>query len=170
MAGINKVIILGNLGRDPELTYTPGGMAVCKFSIATSRKKQDGTEITAWHRLTAFGKQAEIIAQYVSKGQQLYVEGELSYGQYEKDGQTHYTTDIMIREFTLIGSRSDQGQQQAQQQQYQPQHNQASAYSTPGYNPQPMASPGYKGGQQQFRTTSDPNWPTDTSNDNDVPF
>ena len=111
MAGVNKVILLGNLGRDPELSYTPGGMAVCKFSIATSKKKQDGTEVTSWHRLTAFGKQAEIIAQYVSKGQQLYVEGELSYGQYDKGGVTVYTTDIMVREFTLIGGASGKTQQ-----------------------------------------------------------
>lgn len=114
MAGVNKTITMGNLGRDPELSYTPGGMAVCKFSLATSRKKSDGTELTSWHRFTAFGKQAEIIAQYVNKGHQLYVEGELTYGQYEKNGVTHYTTDIIVREFSLIGGRQA-GQQQPQQ-------------------------------------------------------
>lgn len=111
MAGVNKVILLGNLGRDPELSHTPGGMAVCKFSLATSRKQKDGTEITAWHRCTAFNKTAEVIDQYLSKGNQLYVEGELQYGQYEKDGVTRYTTDIIVNQFSFVGNKggSDQG-------------------------------------------------------------
>lgn len=109
MAGVNKVILLGNLGRDPEVSYTPGGMAVCKFSLATSRKKKDGTEITSWHRCTAFNKSAELIGQYVGRGQQLYVEGELSYGQYEKDGITRYTTDIIVNQFTFISGGKQQG-------------------------------------------------------------
>lgn len=142
MAGVNKVILLGNLGRDPELSYTPGGMAVCKFSIATSKKKQDGTEVTSWHRLTAFGKQAEIIAQYVSKGQQLYVEGELSYGQYEKDGITRYTTDIIVNEISFVGSAKQgdgqQPQQQYQQRPNQTQNQQQNYNQNNGYNGQPM--------------------------------
>ena len=68
MAGVNKVILLGNLGRDPELTYTPGGMAICKISLATSDKRKDGTEVTQWHRCTAFERRAEVIAQYFRKG------------------------------------------------------------------------------------------------------
>ncbi len=107
MAGVNKVILLGNLGRDPEMSSTQGGMAVCKFSLATSRKKKDGTEETAWHRCTAFDKRAELIGQYVKQGQQLYVEGELQYGQYEKDGVVRYTTDIIVNQFTFVGSRGD---------------------------------------------------------------
>jgi single-strand DNA-binding protein len=113
MAGVNKVIILGNLTRDPETSYTQSGMAICKFSIATSKKKKDGTEVTSFHRCTAFQKQAELINQYVTKGQQLYVDGELSYGQYDKDGVTHYTTDIIVNQFTFIGSKK-QPQQQSQ--------------------------------------------------------
>lgn len=116
MAGVNKVIIMGNCGKQPELSYTQGGMAVCKFSLATSKRKKDGTDVTSWHRCTAFGRSAETIAQYVSKGQQLYVEGELSYGQYEKDGQTHHTTEIFVNEFTFVGSKQDQPKQQGQQQ------------------------------------------------------
>lgn len=150
MAGVNKAIIMGNLGSDPKLSTTQGGMAVCKFSIATSKRKKDGTDVTSWHRCTAFGRTAETIAQYVGKGQQLYVEGELSYGQYEKDGHTVYTTDIFVNEFTFVGG-AKQGQPQAPQQQ-QRQNQQ-----------QPQ-------GQQQFRTTADPDWPTDTSNDQDIPF
>ena len=111
MAGVNKAIILGNLGRDPEMTYTPSGLAVCKFSIATSRKGKDGQDITQWHRCTAFGKTGELISQYVNKGNQLYVEGEITYGQYEKDGVTRYTTDIIVREFNFISGSGGGGHQ-----------------------------------------------------------
>lgn len=104
MAGINKAIILGNLGRDPEIIHTTSGIVVCKFSIATSKKTKDGQEITQWHRCTAFGKVGEIISKYVSKGDQLYVEGEINYSQYEKDRITHYSTDIIVREFNFINS------------------------------------------------------------------
>lgn len=105
MAGTQQVIILGNLGQKPELSYLASGMAICKFSLATSKKKKDGSEVTSWHRCTAFDKSAEIIAQYVDKGHQLYVQGELSYGSYDKDGQTHYTTDIIVNQFTFISSK-----------------------------------------------------------------
>jgi len=64
MGGVNKVIILGRLGRDPEISYSQSGMAVCKLSLATSRKQKDGTEVTSWHRCTAFDKSAELISQY----------------------------------------------------------------------------------------------------------
>lgn len=111
MAGVNKAIILGHLGRDPEMTYTPSGLAVCKFSLATSKKMKDGQEVTQWHRCTAFGKTGELISQYVNKGNQLYVEGEITYSQYEKDGVTRYSTDIIIREFNFIsgGGGGQQG-------------------------------------------------------------
>lgn len=140
MAGVNKVIIMGYMGNHPDLSYTQGGMAICKFSLATSKKNKAGEEKTSWHRCTAFGRTAETIAQYVGKGQQLYIEGELSYGQYEKDGQTHYTTDIFVNEFNFVGSKQDQqkpqGQQQRQgasaQQQYPPQQ-QFSVTTDPGF-------------------------------------
>jgi len=104
MAGVNKAIILGNLGQNPEMSYTPSGLAVCKFSLATSRKMKDGQDVTQWHRCTAFGKTGELISQYVNKGNQLYIEGEITYSQYEKDGVTKYSTDIIVREFNFIGS------------------------------------------------------------------
>ena len=110
MAGVNKAIILGRLGQDPEMTYTQGGLAVCKFSLATSRKMKDGAEITQWHRCTAFGRAGEIISQYMSKGRQLYIDGEIRYSQYEKDGITRYSTDIIVNEFNFVGSGG--GQQQ----------------------------------------------------------
>ena len=125
MAGVNKAIVMGRLGRDPETTYTQAGMAVCKFSLATSRKQKSGAEITQWHRCTAFGKAGELIQQYVHKGNMLYVEGEITYSQYEKDGITRHSTDIIVREFSFISSgqnqesqRGHQSNQQASQQQY----------------------------------------------------
>ncbi len=104
MAGVNKAIILGHLGQNPEISYTQSGLAVCKFSLATSKKQKNGQEVTQWHRCTAFDKAGELIAKYVSKGNMLYIEGEITYGQYEKDGVTRYTTDIIVREFNFIGS------------------------------------------------------------------
>ena len=117
MAGVNKAIILGRLGQNPEISYTQSGLAVCKFSIATSRKQKNGQEVTQWHRCTAFDKAGELIAKYVSKGNMLYIEGEINYSQYEKDGVTKYSTDIIVREFNFIGSgdgRQD-GNQNTQQ-------------------------------------------------------
>ena len=114
MSGYQKVVICGRLGRDPETTFTQAGVAICKFNLATSRKKKDGQEITSWHRCTAFQKTAEVIGQYVRKGQELLIEGELSYGQYEKDSVTHYTTDVIVNSFTFVGPKKDGGQQQNQ--------------------------------------------------------
>ena len=110
MAGVNKVILLGNLGRDPEITYSPSGMAICKFSLATLKRRKDGTDVTQWHKIVAFDKRGETIGQYVKKGQQLYIEGELQYGQYEKDGITRYTTDIIVTQFSFVGNKSSSGQ------------------------------------------------------------
>ncbi len=124
MSGVNKAIVMGRLGQNPELTYTQGGMAICKLSIATSRKKKTGEEVTQWHRCTAFNKSAELISKYVGKGDMLYVEGEINYGQYEKNGVTMYSTDIMIREFNFIGGSQNQQSQGSYQQQNQNQGNQ----------------------------------------------
>lgn len=160
MAGVNKVIIMGNLGSDPKLSTTQGGMAVCKFSIATSKRKKDGTDVTSWHRCTAFGRTAETIAQYVGKGQQLYIEGELSYGQYEKDGHTVYTTDIFVNEFAFVGGKKEE---QPQQPQYQaPQQQQ---YQQPPQQYQQKQQQSYPP-QQQFNVTNDPGFPQDQ----DIPF
>lgn len=142
MSGVNKVIVLGNMGRSPEMSYTPGGMAICKFSLATSKKKKDGEEVTSWHRCTSFNKTAELIGQYVTKGQQLYVEGELSYGEYEKDGIKRYTTDIIVNQFTFIGSKGGDNQGCGVQQGGQG-----------GYNPNSQQG-GQGGGYQQNQGNS----------------
>jgi single-strand DNA-binding protein len=109
--GLNKVMIIGNLGRDPEIRYTPDGLAIAKFSVATTerRKGRDGNfeDQTDWHRITAFGKLGEICGEYLSKGSQVYIEGRISYGSYEKDGQTIYTTDIIANEMVMLGGNRD---------------------------------------------------------------
>lgn len=110
--GVNKVILIGHLGKDPELRYTPSGTAICSFSLATttSRKKADGEweEITDWHRVKTFGKTAENAGQYLSKGKQVYIEGRISYGSYDdKDGVKRYTTDILVNEMQFLGGRGE---------------------------------------------------------------
>lgn len=109
MAGVNKVILVGHLGADPEMRYTASGTAVCRLSIATSRrftdKQGNRQEETAWHRVDAWGKLAEICGQYLSKGRQVYIEGRLKYGSYEKDGVKHYTTDIVAENMQMLGGQ-----------------------------------------------------------------
>jgi single-strand DNA-binding protein len=116
MAGVNKVILVGNLGADPEVRYTAGGTAVCRLSVATSRrftdKQGNRQEETAWHRVDVWGKMAETCAQYLSKGRQVYIEGRLKYGSYEKDGVKHYTTDIVAENMVMLGGAGPGGRGQ----------------------------------------------------------
>lgn len=112
--GINKVILIGNVGNDPETKYTQGGMAVCKLSLATTsvRKSRDGetTERTEWHRVTFFGKAGEVIAEHVKKGQQLYVEGSIRYDKRTgTDGVERYFTDIVADDFQFLGGKPGEG-------------------------------------------------------------
>tara|TARA_X000000368_G_scaffold144290_1_gene113723 strand:+ start:368 stop:817 length:450 start_codon:yes stop_codon:yes gene_type:complete len=107
MAGVNKVIILGRLGADPDLRSSPSGVTSCNISIATSQNWTDKAsgekkEKTEWHRVVFFGRSAEIINQYVKKGQELYIEGSLSTSKYEKDGIERYTTNIIGSSFNFI--------------------------------------------------------------------
>ena len=107
MAGVNKVIILGRLGADPELRSSPSGVTSCNLSIATSQNWTDKSsgekkEKTEWHRVVFFGRSAEVIDQYVKKGQELYIEGSLSTSKYEKDGIDRYTTNIIGSSFNFI--------------------------------------------------------------------
>lgn len=112
MSGVNRVTILGNLGRDPEVKYLPSGSAVCNLSVATSEKwkdKQTGEakESVEWHRITCFGRLAEIAGEFLRKGSKVYIEGSLHTRQYEKDGQTHYSTEINARELQLLGGKGE---------------------------------------------------------------
>lgn len=113
---INKVILVGNLGRDPEIRYTPDGTAVANFTVATTEKWKDRNsgqmqEKTEWHRVVAFRRLAEICGEYLAKGRQVYIEGKLQTRQWEKDGVTRYTTEIVANEMKMLGSRggSDTG-------------------------------------------------------------
>lgn len=108
--GINKVILVGNLGNDPETKYTQGGMAVTKVSLATTsvRKDREGNtqERTEWHRVTFFGKLGEIAGEYLRKGSQVYVEGSIRYDKYTgQDGVERYSTDIIADEMQMLGGR-----------------------------------------------------------------
>ena len=103
---MNKHIIMGRVGYDPELSETSGGTSVVKFTLATNDGYGDREE-TNWHRVTFFGKPAEIIGQYVTKGSQLLLEGRMKYGQYDKDGTIVYTADFIGDKFEFVGSKSD---------------------------------------------------------------
>ncbi|MBK8261598.1 MAG: single-stranded DNA-binding protein [Nannocystis sp.] len=114
MAGVNKVIVLGNLGRDPELRYSADGQAVCKLAVATSRRylnkrTNEQVEETEWHRITVWGKQAEHCNTYLTKGRQVYVEGRLRTSSYDKDGQKHYSTEIVAEVVQFIGGAGGAG-------------------------------------------------------------
>ena len=110
--GVNKVILLGNLGNDPDVKYTQGGMAIATLSVATtySRKDKDGNfqEKTEWHRVKLFGKTAEVAGEYLKKGRQVYIEGRIEYGSYEKDGIKQYTTDIIGEDMQMLGGGDGQ--------------------------------------------------------------
>ena len=112
--GVNKVILVGNLGNDPDVKYTQGGMAITTLSLATTsvRKDRDGNqqEKTEWHRVKLFGKLGEIAGEYLKKGRSVYIEGRLEYGSYEKDGIKHYTTDIVADEMQMLGGGDGGGQ------------------------------------------------------------
>lgn len=113
MASVNKVIIVGNLGRDPETRYTPSGDCISNIAVATSYKSKDKNtgeqkEQTEWHRISFFGKLAEIVGQYLKKGSSVYVEGRLQTRKYtDKDGIERYTTDIIADSMQMLGGKQD---------------------------------------------------------------
>lgn len=112
---VNKALILGNVGKDPEVKSTKGGTVVANFSIATSFKQKDKDEVTEWHNITAFGRIAEIVRDYVKKGSKLFVEGRLETQSWEKDGQKHYKTVIIAEDLSLLSSPGGNGSRQDEQ-------------------------------------------------------
>lgn len=110
---INKVILVGRLGKDPEVRSTPSGVTVTKFSLATDERYTDKSgekqEKTQWHNIKALGRLGEICGQYLRKGKLVYIEGSIQYDQYEKDGQKKYWTEILAREMKMLDSRGDSG-------------------------------------------------------------
>ena len=113
MASVNKVILVGNLGRDPEMRYMPNGEAVCNFSIATTDNWKDKNgqkqERTEWHNIVIYRKLAEIAGEYLKKGRPVYIEGRLQTRKWEKDGVTRYTTEIIADQMQMLGSREGCG-------------------------------------------------------------
>lgn len=115
MASVNKVIIIGNLGRDPEVRYTPNGAAVCNVSVATTRNWKDKTsgdkvEETEWHRVVFYDRLAEIAGEYLKKGRSVYVEGRLKTRKWQdKEGKDTYTTEIIAEEMKMLGGREGMG-------------------------------------------------------------
>jgi single-strand DNA-binding protein len=115
MASVNKVIIVGNLGKDPEVRYMPSGSAICNITVATSRQWKDKTsgdkqEETEWHRIVFFDRMAEIAGEFLKKGRPVYVEGRLKTRKWtDKDGVEKYTTEIVVTDMQLLGSREGMG-------------------------------------------------------------
>lgn len=108
---VNKVILIGRLGKDPELKYTESGKPVCNFSIATSSKwTKDGqdNEATTWHNIVAWGKQAEVLKEYLRKGKEVYIEGRIDNGKYKDgEGKDRYYSQVVLQSFQFVGSRGD---------------------------------------------------------------
>jgi single-strand DNA-binding protein len=137
--GINKVIIIGRLGRDPEVRYTASGDAVASIALATSKKYKDRQgelqEKTEWHHCTAWRKAAEVIGQYCKKGDRIYIEGELTTEKWDKNGIDSYSTKINILNFELLGGNSSGNQ--AKKESYQHKQNQVSPEQAKARNPEP---------------------------------
>ncbi|WP_119344431.1 single-stranded DNA-binding protein [Facilibium subflavum] len=163
---INKVILLGRLGADPEVRYMPSGMAVANLRLATNdgyKDRQTGQfiENTEWHRVVVFGKQAEVIQQYTQKGSLLYVEGRIRTSKWQDNqGQDRYTTEIVATEFQLIGGRGEQSDfSNANQQQ--------GGFEQPSSQPvrqnQPAQAQPQTGNQPDLSQLND-------FNDDDIPF
>jgi single-strand DNA-binding protein len=157
--GVNKVILVGNLGKDPEVRYSPGGAAVANITLATSdtwKDKQTGAqqERTEWHRVVFFGRLAEIAGEYLRKGRQVYVEGRLQTRKWQgQDGQDRYTTEIVANEMQMLGGRDG---------------------ATANFEPREQSMPP----RQEQPQTSPPNTPSgqpagpalDNDFDDDIPF
>ena len=113
MASVNKCILIGHCGKDPEVRYTPSGTAICNISLATSSRRKDkasgeSIEDTQWHRVTFYDRLAEIAGEYLKKGKQVYIEGRIKYGKYtDKDGIERNTVDIVAEQMQMLSGRDD---------------------------------------------------------------
>lgn len=111
--GVNKAILLGNLGKDPEIRYTQSGSAVCNFSLATTERRKQGEEWvdhTEWHNIVVFGRRAELCGQYLQKGSQAFIEGRIQTRKWEdRDGNTRYSTEIVANDVQFLGRTKGQG-------------------------------------------------------------
>lgn len=112
MKSVNKVTLMGAVGKDPEIRVSQSGMTIANFSLATSKKQKDKSEITQWHNLVAFQKTAELVQQFVSKGSKLYVEGEIQYQEYDKDGVKRIATKIIVNDMSFLSDKNNQSSNQ----------------------------------------------------------
>lgn len=144
--GVNKVILVGNLGQDPEVRYTPSGSALANITLATSeswRDKQTGEskEVTEWHRVVLFGKLAEVAGEYLRKGSQVYIEGQLRTRKWQdQSGQDRYTTEVTVNvggTMQMLGGKQEGGQGNRPQPNQQQRPQQQSGPSTPPANNEP---------------------------------
>ena len=154
--GVNKVILIGNLGRDPEIRYTPDGVAIANVTVATTdywndRNTGERQERTEWHRVVFFRRLAEIVEQYLKKGSKIYVEGRLQTRSWEQEGVKRYTTEVIANEMTMLDSRGDAGSGGGSFEQRQP------AAAGGGQQEKAAASQGQPSGFDNF-------------DDDDIPF
>ena len=153
MGSLNKVMLIGNLGRDPEVRYTTSGTAVANFTMATTDRWKDPSsgdfkERTEWHRIVVWGKQAEIAGEYLRKGSKVYIEGSLRTTSWEQDGVKKYRTEIMARELQMLDSRGGGG----------------------GMG-QPQGAPsGFESNQPPAMSDNAPTLSDDTDFEDDIPF
>ena len=159
--GINKVILIGNLGRDPETRYAQGGSAVTSFSVATSESWRDRNsgeqqERTEWHNVVCFNRLGEIAGEYLRKGSKVYIEGSLRTSSWEQDGQKRYKTDVVAREMQMLDSRGGGGM-----------GGPAGDYQGGGQSAPPS---GFAGGNQAPPMDNGPTLSDDSSFEDDIPF
>lgn len=133
--GVNKAILIGNLGRDPETTYSQAGNAITKFSVATSESWNDKgsgekREQTEWHNCVCFGRVAEIAGQYLTKGSKVYIEGKIQTSSWESDGVKRYRTEIVVRDLQMLGGRGGDQRDAVDQQHREPASQRRSSQST----------------------------------------
>lgn len=153
--GVNKVILIGNLGADPEVRYMQNQQAVANFTLATSetwKDKQTGEqrENTEWHRLVAFRRLGEIVGEYLKKGSKVYIEGKLQTRKWQaQDGQDRFTTEVVVSELQMLDSRSGQGAAQPMQQQGQQGYGQQQPAPQQQQAPMPQSAPQQPAPQQQ---------------------
>ncbi len=174
--GVNKVILIGNLGNDPDIRYTPQGKTIANLSIATSESWKDKTtgqiqEKTQWHRVTLFGKDAENAQQYLFKGSKVYIEGKLETSKWQdNNGNDHYSTSVIVDQLNgviqYLSSRDNTGQQPARQQQAAP----APRQHAPARQPRQRQQPAAQQGQNQRQPQGAPPPPGFDDFDDDIPF
>ena len=163
MASVNKVIIVGNLGRDPVIRYMPSGDAIANIAVATSYKSKDRNtgeqkELTEWHRISFFGRLAEIVGQYLKKGSSVYVEGRLQTRKYtDKDGIERYATDIIAENMQMLGGRQGMGGGDS--------YSADDSYDAPPSRPAPRQAPPAPAARPQPKPA-----PNFSDMDDDIPF